>query len=944
MLVMTAFVAAPVFSQSIIGGNFSLLDPSAMLQINSTSRGFLPPRLTTTQRDAISSPATGLTVYNTTTNQLEVNIGTPSAPSWAGLSGVNVYNSNGNLTGNRTVTLGANNLTFSSTTGNLIFNPSSTGRLGIGTASPGYLLHVNGTAAFSSLSSGSSTDSLVVADPTTGQLKRRSVAALGSISLATGTTGTDVNVSGSPASLGGTLTLNIPDASATARGLVTTGTQTLAGAKTFTGTVTLPGGGVISSFTNVGTSTWINLPTTGPAGIGTGGAGVNAWIGYAQNAGHWFTNSSTGDIAYRNTSGRLLWGNTIGAASMALRNDSLGIGTVTPAFKLDVNGTMAVRTLSSGSSTDSIVVADPSTGLLKRRSVASLASGSAWSLTGNAGTTAGTNFIGTTDNTDVIFKRNNVIAGWLEDATTGSANTSFGENALTTRLGYANTAVGALAINSPTSTSARNVAIGAYAGRYLTDGQNNVAIGFMALTNGSTALQNVILGDQAGNSINTGNGNILIGFQAGGGASSPNSVTTGSNNIVIGKNQLLTSGTSSNQLNIGGAIFGTGLTGTYAAPAGNIGIGTASPGSTLDVKGTLRLSGSTSGYVGFAPAAAAGSTTYTLPDADGTSGQVLSTNGSGTLSWATASSSNIYTANGTLSGARTVTLSGNNLTFINGGSNILHINAGAGAVGIGNTAPSEILHVTHPGSSGAAWYSVFLGQNSTGNKNAFRARVMDNLTDLAADYVGGNNATSLTFSTRTSGGSLIEKMRVDANGTLAIGTTTPDANAILDVTSTTKGLLMPRIALTGITSASPLSAFTAGMVVYNTATAGTSPNNVTPGFYVSDGSKWIALADNRLRFFYSPTIAIPLTATGTGFTYNLYQNYSNQFSTPAVKSTGAATSIPVFGSSDLSYYITAYDTNVLSNVSINSSGVMTYDVISLTTSGSSYINVVFTVK
>jgi trimeric autotransporter adhesin len=70
--------------------------------------------------------------------------------------------------------------------------------------------------------------------------------------------------------------------------------------------------------------------------------------------------------------------------------------------------------------------------------------------------------------------------------------------------------------------------------------------------------------------------------------------------------------------------------------SGNVGIGTTSPGSKLDVKGTLRLSGSTSGYVGLSPAAAAGSTTYTLPSADGTSGQLLSTNGSGTLSWATA--------------------------------------------------------------------------------------------------------------------------------------------------------------------------------------------------------------------------------------------------------------------------------------------------------------------
>jgi hypothetical protein len=67
-----------------------------------------------------------------------------------------------------------------------------------------------------------------------------------------------------------------------------------------------------------------------------------------------------------------------------------------------------------------------------------------------------------------------------------------------------------------------------------------------------------------------------------------------------------------------------------------LGIGKSSPGSKLDVKGTIRLSGATSGYVGLAPAAAAGSTTYTLPSADGTSGQFLSTSGSGTLSWSSA--------------------------------------------------------------------------------------------------------------------------------------------------------------------------------------------------------------------------------------------------------------------------------------------------------------------
>jgi hypothetical protein len=70
----------------------------------------------------------------------------------------------------------------------------------------------------------------------------------------------------------------------------------------------------------------------------------------------------------------------------------------------------------------------------------------------------------------------------------------------------------------------------------------------------------------------------------------------------------------------------------YVRNDGNVGFSNTSPGSTLDVKGTLRLSGSVSGYVGLAPDANAGSTTYTLPSSPGTNGGFLSTNGSGTLS------------------------------------------------------------------------------------------------------------------------------------------------------------------------------------------------------------------------------------------------------------------------------------------------------------------------
>lgn len=68
----------------------------------------------------------------------------------------------------------------------------------------------------------------------------------------------------------------------------------------------------------------------------------------------------------------------------------------------------------------------------------------------------------------------------------------------------------------------------------------------------------------------------------------------------------------------------------------------------------------------------------------------------------------------------------------------------------------------------------------------------------------------------------------------------PDASSGLDVDFTNKGVLIPRVALTATNSATPISSPTTSLMVYNTATTGSAPNNVTPGFYYWNGTKWIA--------------------------------------------------------------------------------------------------------
>jgi hypothetical protein len=79
---LTHFEALP---QGVaINNDNSAPDPSAMLDVKSTTKGMLPPRMTQAQRNIITLPATGLTIYQTDLGPgLYYNAGTPAIPAWS---------------------------------------------------------------------------------------------------------------------------------------------------------------------------------------------------------------------------------------------------------------------------------------------------------------------------------------------------------------------------------------------------------------------------------------------------------------------------------------------------------------------------------------------------------------------------------------------------------------------------------------------------------------------------------------------------------------------------------------------------------------------------------------------------------------------------------------------------------------------------------------------
>lgn len=288
-------------------------------------------------------------------------------------------------------------------------------------------------------------------------------------------------------------------------------------------------------------------------------------------------------------------------------------------------------------------------------------------------------------------------------ASAGLNSTGFGNSFLGFEAGRDNTsgnhniAIGMYALSSNTTQSI-NTAIGNNALGQKTSGSYNVAVGYRSLISNVSGSNNTALGDLSGES-NTGSNNVLIGTASGQNGSGSNNVYLGrsAGNNATGDNNIFLGRLAGSNANVSGQLYIENSSATNPLIWGDF------TNDSVKVFGTLGVRDN-----------------YVFPNNDGTSGQIMTTDGAGNLSW-----SNVVTD----------TLP---LIIDADGDTYIHVE---------ETADEDIIRF---GTSGTEYFnmntgrlnvintglSVFIGEN---------AGLNDDLTDNQQVFIGfsaGKNTTS----------------------------------------------------------------------------------------------------------------------------------------------------------------------------------------------------------
>jgi hypothetical protein len=461
----------------------------------------------------------------------------------------------------------------------------------------------------------------------------------------------------------------------------------------------------------------------------------------------------------------------------------------------------------------------------------------------------------------------------------GSYNLSFGQSALQNlTTGGFNISIGHAALQS-LSTSDENVAIGYASMLNVTSGQNtatgsyamlnsssaerNSVFGFFGMYENTTGDNNVAIGTRAGygtgsNANTTGSNNIFIGYESvGTSATESNRTFIGNSNTTstwVGGELYLGSknDVGSYILQATGSIYNT-ADAVFAASSGNVTIGSTSSISKFGVvvndangAGARLQNNNNSAYLSLVPM---GSTGFSVSGWANSSviESVPATGGGLVLSAFTGAT--IFQNDGRQEAARitqsrelllnTTTDAGDYKLQVSGNAYVTGttvLAATSGSVGVGGS-PSPITGEVHTQVNGTTYASF--RTKSTNITGLMRSHEPDGVLYFGTEtnHPIGIFANGTVYHRFTTDGKFLVNTvvdngyRLDVNGTIrsvndgyfatasgrvGIGTTSPDASAKLDITSTVTGFLPPRMSTTQRDNiASPAG----GLIIYNITTA-----------------------------------------------------------------------------------------------------------------------------
>ena len=310
--------------------------------------------------------------------------------------------------------------------------------------------------------------------------------------------------------------------------------------------------GQVLSTNGAGVLGWNNLAAVATSGSYSDLSGVPTNVSaFTNDAGYLTAFTETDpEVGVNSTNYVSKWnGSALVSSTVYDDGTNVGIGTSTPAYKLDVIADAQINGVRIGRGN------------------------------GNVSTNTATGADALKSNTSGQYNSANGYHS-LYFNTVGERNTANGFNALYyNSTGNSNTAIGQSSLQENTNGS-ENTATGRQSLQYNIGGSENAAYGFWALNSNITGIKNTGIGNYAGALNITGSSNVFIGYRAG-------QDETGSNKLYISNSSTSTP-----------LIYGDFST------------------STLTVYSNLNINNA-----------------YAFPNADGTSGQVLSTNGAGVLGW-----------------------------------------------------------------------------------------------------------------------------------------------------------------------------------------------------------------------------------------------------------------------------------------------------------------------